>query len=784
MTVVSIYVHDIGSREIRVKFSAPVEAADDASAYVIRAVGGAHVPGILSARYYDADKMSVVLALDSALTRFEQYICAAMHLWSTNGHPVTENPFGFVATDLDAPIALGAFLSTRGCVDVVFDRPVAATSVAASADLMSSGIVSMDLVPWSAGQSENNVRFRFDSAAAGSEFVVRYSGVFDESGNSSSGYIPLTLAHAVTGYADLVQAKITAANFVDVSNAKQFATSVVRVHFSCPMSHADITNKLKWLVVQHGAHAAPDISNQVTAAAAVGEASLIALVNQAKVKLNAHFGSSAHTMPDQSNLVELPPATDFESARCLLQAEQTAYLLHLKNEESHLYADEMNMCSGLAPVDLADALSKANDFKSKYNGHTAAIYQVPFSSAYLPVGPIANFSSVAIAPPVVDQFTWYADLHLATSATRAVISVYSVGIRSEDMASSSSQAIEASPYSSSLQIMCATPIVRGVRLRAASGVAMRDADSVSVKQGARSVAAKAHAAGSLSTLLWAYNNTLHAYRMHISDPASAPFVGAQHKELDTVNTVSSSEYATQISLSSLIFRTNALKMKLSSHFSSDVFHYGRDAEVEFDDAADQDALADLIDHLQMRLQQHNSAGFAANGDAAQSVPLYHEFPGISVSSAPVRDLLVVQTEGLVHGALADVEMRAVKTWHDNRPNHASRTSSGHVSERFVGIDSVPVLTSAVARSGLDGPSPSHLLPDSVELYMSKPMRQTSVVPGANVLIDGMTLLDASWLSDRVASVRVAGMSNVAYTVQVTGVHDRAGNPLHEDVGPL
>jgi hypothetical protein len=53
-----------------------------------------------------------------------------------------------------------------------------------------------------------------------------------------------------------------------------------------------------------------------------------------------------------------------------------------------------------------------------------------------------------------------------------------------------------------------------------------------------------------------------------------------------------------------------------------------------------------------------------------------------------------------------------------------------------------------------------------------------------VLIDGMTLLDASWLSDRVASVRVAGMSNVAYTVQVTGVHDRAGNPLHEDVGPL
>lgn len=782
MAAVSIFVHDLGSRELRVKFGAPVESADNPAAYLLAAAGSEHVPTVTSAAYYDADKMSVVLTLSEALTRFGSYTCAAVNLWSSDGVPVTSTPFAFVAADVDRPVAVGAFLSARGCIDVVFDRDVAQTSGSAEADLVADGVVPMTLVPWVSGRPENSVRFQFGSAPTGPGFEVHFNYVTDVSGNSSSGAIPLTLAHEATSYADLVQARVTAAHLVDVSNSVQFCTAVVRAYFNCPMYASDVANLSKWSVTQQTAHTAADPSNEVTAADAIGEPSLITLLNQIKAKLNAHFVSHAHVSPDSANAVTEVDATDFESAFALLQDEQAVYLQHLARLESHLYADELHLCDAPAPGGLADSIAWANQLKACLNGHVAAEYPVPFSTAYSPIGPVVNFASEANAAPVTDPHTWFADLHLRTSATDARLNVSTIAIRSEDLASSSSDSIDVEPLASPPQVLSTVPLVRGAVVRTAGGLEILDADSIRVFQGSDAVGVRVQTIGSLPAMLWAYNNVLHAYKMHISDPLLDPFVGAGHKVLDTVNTVSIGEYATAMDLGSLISRANALKEKMTAHMTSGVFHYGQDGLLDAPDASDASTLTNLLEELQAHLLRHNSAGFGPNGDTAREAPLYHEFPGVGVMSAPVRDLAVISAGGLLNSAEVSFAVGSAKSWRDNRPTPAGRIVPGEVSGSFSGIDVPPVMTSAVARGGLDHAAPSRfLLSDSIELYMSKPMRHLAVLPGVGVAIPGVSVLDASWLSDRVASVRVVGMSAIPYTVQVTGMRDLAGNPLYEEI---
>lgn len=788
MAAVSIFVHDLGSRELRVKFGAPVESADNPAAYLLAAAGSEHVPTVTSAAYYDADKMSVVLTLAEALTRFGSYTCAAVNLWSSSGLPVTATPFAFVAVDCDKPVALGAFLSARGCIDVVFDRPVASTSVSAMAVLGQAGGVgpgvAMTLVPWTSGRSEQALRFAFAGAPACSAFEVRFAGAIDASGNVQSGIVPVTLARPAAGYADLVQAAVTAAHLVDVSNAAQFATAVVRVYFSCPMLGGDVTNPAKWQVSQQSAHVGADPLNQITAADASDEPSLVALVNQAKAKLNSHFSSHAHVSPDGVHLVTTPDAIDFESALQLLQDEQVNFLAHLERQEAHLYVDELHPCDTPQVGDLYDAIAWANRLKASLNGHIEASYLLAFSTAYAPVGPITDFASTARAGQVGDPHTWFADLHLATSATHARLSVDTLAIRSEDLASTSSDTVEVQPYASAPAVLSAVPTIRGARVRTAGGVELTDADAIQVSQGGCSILAVASAQASLPAMLWAYNNVLHAYRCHIGDPSAPPYLGAKHRVLDSVNTVASGDYATVMDLGALMSRANALKAKLTAHVTSGTYHYGQDAPVDAPDATDAGSLASLLEELQTHLISHNSSGFAANGNVVQTLPLYHESPGIGIVSAAVRDLIAIETIGMLDGVQADFAVVAAKLWRSNRPNPASRIVPGLAAGAFIGTDPPPTLTSAVARAGLDHAAPDHyLLSDAVELYMSKPMRRSAIVPGVNVSIPGMTLLDGSWLSDRVASVRVAGMSATSYSVTVTGMRDLAGNPLYEDPGP-
>lgn len=786
---VGTFVHDIGSREIRVRFDAPVLEADDAGAYAL-VVSPSNtrpnpvVPSVVDAAYYDADRLSVKLVLSAALSSSALYDCSVSGLFADDGSAVSTLPFTFAAADRDIPIAVGAFQSLTGHIDVIFDRPVAVTSVAAVALLLGGGpgTVLMTLVPWSSGQSEYAVRFSYASAQASGPYSIRYDDVTDSSNNVGSGQIPVTLAYEANGYSELIDLQIVSANIVDVSNAKGFETAVVRVHFNCPVTASSVTNTANWTCDQSGAHMAPDPDNAAVSPNASDLPSLITLVNELKLRLNNHFMSHAHIVVDAANMFSTADAIDLATACSLLSAEQDSFLNHLELEPTHSYPDQLHSFDEVTATILSTAISAANTLKANLNGHILEDYPLAFSSMYSPLGPIANFASSSTAAPVSDQHTWFVDLHLATGAVKAPLNI-GCTVAPESGGLYVLDAV-AQPMTYSPTVLSVTPFVRGAVIRMASGGEIQDMEAARLRQGV-STAFRVSARPSLPSALWAFNNALHAYSMHISNPAVFPYLGAGHLALDVVNTVSLSNYASVMDLSALISKVNAFKTKLNAHITSSSYHFGSDEGIDVQDATDMNTLADLIESIQTCLTRHNSSGFEPNALTLPALRMYHSFPGIGVLSASLRDLIVVETDCLKIGDQTQFEVPVVRTWRDNRPNVSDQAVPGVLSCVFTGIDAPPVLVSAVARPGFNPDSPSPIIvTDSVDLYMSKSMRTLSILPSPHgslpyVSIGSMAVVGTGWLSDRVASIQVVNMQSIGYSASASNFQDVAGNFLYE-----
>lgn len=781
MKTVGIFVHDLGSREIRVKFDAPIPNAEDLSKYHLSSDSG-HVPDIDRVSYYDSDMMSVKISLDSALTNGETYLCQVSDLFSFDGDQASTDPFEFVATDEDRPKILGAFLSVRGCVDVVCDRKVALYSTNASAQMVADGHapVPMSFVSWVSGQSLFAARFAFNSAQASSKFGILCSGIKDVSGNSClPEEVPLTLAHEANGYSDLMQARATLAIVADVSQAKGFETAVIRVFFNCPMLSSDILNQSKWHIEQSGAHTQPDTGNSITAPDATDTLSLINLANSSKYAVNCHMLSHAHATIG-SEQINTPDATDLETASVLTDAIRLVFTDHCENSHEHLYKDFVNCIE-----QLSSPLDKANDLKAKFNRHIEDRYELEFSDSYSPIGPIMDFASSSSADEVRDQYTWFADLHVSSDSTEASYFVSFSGLSSEDYASLASGTVVADPLSGPPRAMSVSRSIRGAVVRMDCDVDV-DPGSFSVfdlDQDGVAVKSKIKLGSTPSVLAWALNNLISAYKTHISDPDISPGLGAKHKLLDTNNTVQASDYVTSMNLQEMLLKADSLKSKMSLHMESELYHYGRDEGVDFPISDSEDYLADLIEFMRRRLSQHNMSGIGPRVSGIKINPevmAFHEFPGVPVASAIVRNLVVASLDGAVDGNTLSFVLLAQKSWEDNRSNPVNRVSRKWIVGKFEAADSTPALVSAVARPGFFPAMPSHILTDTIEMYMSKPMRACQLQIGSNIVVSGapMSITDASWANDRTVVVQVASMYESAYSVQALWVTDVAGNPIY------
>jgi hypothetical protein len=787
--------HQLTSTAFRVLFGAQVtDSALDLSVYSLASLaapGTAYVPALLSVEFYDELEDSVVLTLDAPLTTTKQYSVLVSSVDTVYGPSIVGLSASFVANVVDPPRAVGAFLSKRGEVDVLFDKPVGPFSSAATffiADAAGGPSHAMTQSPW-APESIPVTTLRLQLPAGtptANAFVVETSGVTDVSMNSSSETVPLTLAvRSPLPYsrADLVQLQLTDAFVTDVSS-DFLRTANVRVFFSCPVSGAGVTGA--WSVAASGAHLFPDATDTVSAPPATDLPTLIALLNQLRTAFDGHVViDQVHSAPEKVTVLDsviAPVATDLPSAAVLLNALLLSVPSHYARPRAHLYPDSINSFSlhPVGPSDLLGACAAANVVSVSYRTHIMSEYPLRFSTAYrAPVGPIVTYcqaTSPNLALDVSGPYTYFADLKVLLDTEAPSVHVRAT-LTSEDGGSSCTPSdytgsIVARPGGSPAIVTSTLVTVdRWVDVRTDRDVSLLAGFPVSiVGQDGLEIPTDPSVLGSLAALLWAYNQALESYRQHIIPGA------AGHQTNDVINTVALSDYGT-LPLAGAISSANSVRQKIVAHMASATIHYHADpSSLTAPEAFDLESYTVLIADMTQVLAGH----------LVRVGP--HVYAGYRMVSAPVFDTVRLASPFMLDGSSSRVVGRIQDSYVYNGPPvvpapsvPAYRSHVGPLDVPFVALAVPPSLASALPVSGLSfdpvrGPV---LGSDSVQAFFSKPMREVPVT-ALNLPITGGSIrtLGSGWVSPVLASLAVTKMDPILYAVTAVGLTDLAGNGVY------
>lgn len=784
--------HQLTSRRARVLFSQQVnDSALDPGVYLFASLappGTAVVPSIASVTFYDETMDSVVVEFDSPLTTGTQYSVTVSSVQTVEGDFVLGATKNFTANVFDPPRALGAFLSKRGYVDVVFDRDVGPYSTAASFTIRDSAggpSFAMTQAVWSGeGILGTTLRLQLPGGTPTAEaFVISTSGVTDFSLNVSAEEVPLTLVlRSPTPYslADLRQLQIVDAFVTDVSS-DFLRTANVRVFFSCPVENADV--ELSYSLFALGAHAHVDTVDVVTAPAATDLPTLEALLNNLKSVFNAHLAiDQVHLAPAGADLVTAPSAVDLTTSVNLVNALSDLCYSHLLRPRVHLYSDTVNatVVAAVGPGDLPGAIAAANLVAASYSGHILSEYPLQLSNAYqLPLGAITAYTEETVPDLAMDvsgPLTYYVDVRVLLDVEGPPVRVEAT-LTSEDLGSSCTPAdytgnMVARPSSAPAVVLSslAYPDV-GVDLRTDRNVSsLADAPLVVIGDDGLEVPTSDSVTSTLPAILWAYNNALEAYRQHIIPGA------AGHQVDDGVNIVTVEDFA-YLPLGSAISSANNVRLKVMAHMSSAVYHYHADPSfVTAPAASDLESFIALVADLANVLSSH----------LVRVGP--HLYAGYRMVSAPVYDVVRLLapsvrdgSDSLVRGVLQDSHVYNGLPVVPAPSMTAYREHSRPVEVPFVALAVRPSLASVLPQSGLsfDPVRGPYLEADSVQVFFSKPMREVPVGP-VNLPISGGSIqfLGSGWVSPVLASMAVTKMEPIAYSVTASGLTDSAGNEVY------
>lgn len=782
--------HQLTSRRYRVLFNLRVtDSALDPGVYLLAALSpGALVPAMSSVTWYDESHDSVVVELVAPLTTSAQYSVTITSVEGVSGDFVLGATKNFTANVVDPPRARGAFLSKRGYVDVLFDRPVGPYSAAASfsmADASGGPSVPMAQAAWGPeGVPETTLRLQIPPAApTAAAFVISTANVKDESSNSSSEQVPLTLALRSTppfSYAELTQLQLLDAYVTDVSS-DFLRTANVRVFLSCPVQSP--SNVSSWSMFAEGAHGRTDDQDALTAPTAVGLPSLIVLLNDLKGKLNGHLVlDQVHLGPAAADRVSAPNASDLPSSVVLANAIILSLPSHMARPRVHLYPDTVNrlVLQPVPPGDLQAAIAAANLLAASYSGHLLEEYPLAFSYAYqLPLGPITAYAEEAPADSAMDvegPHTYYVDL-------RAVLDVEGPSVRVEATLTSEDGGSSCSPsdYTGNIVARSAdhpltvtshlVSVDSGVDVRTDRGVRLSaERPLVVIGDDGLEVPTSSEVLASLPAILWAYNNALEAYRQHIVPGA------AGHQSDDDVNTVVGPDFAF-LPLSSSIASANDVRQKVMAHMASAVYHYHADpTAVTAPPATDLGSFVALVADLSQVLASH----------LVRVGP--HSFAGYRMVSAPVYDVVRLSTSLMRDGSAS----RASGTLSDFHVYNglpavpapsvpALRSHLVLVDVPFAALAVRPSLASALPQNGLsfDPVRGPRLEADAVQAFFSKPMREVPITP-SNLSLSGgsIQVIGSGWVSPVLASVAVTRMESIPYSIVASGMTDAAGNDVY------
>ena len=807
LPTIGFKVHVLSSDEVRVRFDRPVtDSALTAVNYILAAITpGAVVPAVVSVGFYDADRLSVVVRTAVPLTWASVYSMQVVGVNGYDGEGVTSVSGNFTANVPNGARAVGAFLSKRGMVDVIFDRPVGLTATSAAAvihDAAGGPGVGMISQPWLAeSMPENTLRFVYPNITPTADaFSIDYSSVVDSSNNVGSGVVPVTLR--LRSPAPYNSSSLSQMQFLDAYVSEivpNVNTATVRVYFSGPALPNDVVNLGSWNITQAGPHVHPDIVHSVLVPDCANLTDAQNFLNAVRTTFAAHvLEDSIHRalQPGVSDyLLATPPATTYASANFLYLQIKNAFIDHAMenvNPGNHLYPEPVSPPDPPLVVDIPAFVADVNALKTLYNQHLAAERNLPYTSATtypMEIGVITDHASQTPSYPVRDDLTYFADVHVVTAVASLPVRVRGT-IRSQDLGSTTNPL----DYTGDIQARAALApgvlltkeivIDREVRASFDKEIVVPDLSSVVVQNSSfgPSDNVRATPTSTLPDAVWFLNSLIWAYFKHL-EPVP---VGAGHLTVENQFFVIPSDYVTSTDLPTLLYKANILKMKYNGHVRSAVVHLNLDEKVTAADATDFPSLLGLLAALREAFNRHNSSGGSVPGFPVPEFPGHHATPGERFLVTKLFSSLSVAFDGMLDSEEHRLSAKAADMkWDQVRGRPTS--SPVALSTTFQGFATRPSVASALPRPGLvfhedrEGRLSYSFETDSIEVYFSKRMHKTELNGGTGSIISvsggSLVLKGADWVDERTASIRVVNMDQISYTLTASGLVDRAGNPV-------
>jgi hypothetical protein len=806
LPTVGFKVHVLSSREVRVRFDRPVtDSALSLTSYILAAVTpGSVVPAVASVDFYDADRLSVVVRTLLPLTFSSTYSMQVVGVNGYDGEGVTSVSSNFTANVPDAPRAVGAFLSKRGAIDLVFDRPVGQTATGATAVIHSAGggpAVGMIFQPWLAeAMPENTLRFVYpNTTPLASGYEIDYASIVDSSNNVGSGIVPVTLrlrSPAPYNSSSLSQMQFLDAYVSEIVPNVNAAT--VRVYFSGPAFPNDVLNLGSWNITQGGPHPEPDIVHSVIVPDCITFTDVLNFLNAVRTTLAAHvLEDSIHRdlQPTVSaTLLAVPVATDYVTALNVYYAIKNAFKDHALESldpGNHLYPELVPIPEPPAiPNDFPGIIAATNGLKALYNQHLAAERNLPYAGNYpLEIGYITDHASQAAAYPVTNDLTYFADVHVVTHVASLPVRVRGT-VRSHDLSSTTNPA----DYTGDIQARAVLApgllltkeifLDREVRASFDKEIVVPDLSSVSVQNSAYGPLSVVRPVptSTVPDAVWFLNSLVYAYSKHL-EPAP---VGAGHVTTENQFFVVPADYVTTTDLPTLMFKANILKMKYNGHVRNANVHTNLDEKVTARDAFDFPSLVALLGALRESFNGHNASGDFPSIVLSPKLPGHHSTPGEAFLVAKLLSALSVTFDGMLDSTEHRLTAKVVDAKLDllrKRP----ASSPVLVDTVFRGFATRPSVASALPRPGLVFHEDRErrlfysFETDSIEVYFSKRMHKTELNggTGSTIFVSGglLVLKGADWVDERLASVRVVNMEQISYTLTASGLVDKAGNPI-------
>jgi len=792
-------VHVIGVREIRVVFDRSVnDSALNPNAYILSSISPvlSFTPVVQNVRFEDANEFSVILTTSDRMLYSAIYSMQVFGVFDKFGRSITSLAKNFSNDVQDPPIAIASFLSVRGSIDVLFDRPVGPHSSYASAFIRDPNTPSSDqpmiLIPWAgANISENTIRFVYPVTTPTSDtFEIAFTDVYDISGNFATGVVPLSFNLLVPGpynSSSLSQIQITDAQVVDLSFPVGITT--LRVWFNGPVDRADALNTSLWTIYEEGPHLNEDPSGFITSPDPTGLSSSATMLNELKGRFNTHLvKETIHKFNDAVSTITLSDVVDLPEALNLCSVIIDAFRVHFHKFPSvHLYDDVSPLPLPDPPSDLPELINAVLLLKTAFDSHLSLLRPITFSTSVpVEIGPISSYADSSFYFPVDDESSWHIDLHVASRNPYSRYRVQ-VQVQSEDSGSvtdpyGDTGQIFTKPYFSDPYLKSIQSFPDGeLRMKYGSPVSLFNG-SVILPSGSHSTLTPTRVRPTIRNCFRTFNWFVFAYKWHISS------FGAVHVQPESVAYVTSSDYATVLDENHLIEKVNNFSTKISYHLSNSVSHSSTPSAISFVLCDDIRSCFFLIEKMIQTLRIHNLMGDAPN--SSYEPPIVPGNYGVHNAPGPVFpisngvDVLINESRGILDGQVHSFENQIIKNTQNPFVDTYDRISNTVTSD-FLGHSYKPSLSSAFSKNALvifengDESGGTRLHKDLIEVWFSKPMLDQAIsISNINITGGSLVVEDINWFNDRTIHVQVRSMQEITYTLSVTGLFDDSGNPIY------